>query len=123
MTWVSMRSTRILCLLVLGLPLGLMSCSSSSEQDASAPCEQVHVDRLKELMVVEDSVVEDPRSKNATAGPWSFRFVIENLAPVGKDPGEFTRAWLDQWVSVKELNGVRLDRPLEERSGEMNRRI
>src|SRR5207248_571362 len=39
------------------------------------------VDPYKELAVVDPSVVEDARAASRGDGPWSFRFVIEQLSP------------------------------------------
>jgi hypothetical protein len=101
----------------------IIACSPGAEDPPGTRCGGQPIEHLKELLVVEEDVLVDGRSKNATAGPWSFRHVMENLAPEAADPAKFTRAWLDEWVGVKELNGLRLDRPSEERDGEMRRRV
>ncbi len=93
---------------------------SSSDADPVAECEAEPIDVFKELLIVDEDVVSDPRSRNATNGPWSFRYAIENLAPEGVDPGVFVHRWLTAWVTPKELNGFRLDTPQEERVLGMN---
>lgn len=100
-----------------------LACSASTPEPARSTCEDEPIERLKELIVVDDAVIEDARAHNGTAGPWSFRHVVENLTPEGRDPGELVRRWLDQWVTVKELNGSPVDRPSEQRDGEMKRLI
>src|SRR4051812_21387278 len=45
----------------------------------------------KELVITDPSVLNDPmgRASNATNGPWSFRAMIEQMAPLGTDPADF----------------------------------
>ena len=81
------------------------SCSSAPPPD---PCAGIAVDDFKELMIVDDSVVSDARTKNASDGPWSFRHVIESLAPPNMDPGEFVRKWFLEWVTTTTFNGYKL---------------
>lgn len=99
------------------LVLFVVGCSSKA---ASDPCASEPVDALKELLVVDQAVTSDPRGKNSTDGPWSFRYAAENLAPVGADAGEFVRQWLIGWVTTKEVNGYLVDTPHEERVDSMN---
>lgn len=96
-----------------------VACNGTTE-NASAACDDVEVQAFKELMIVDDAIVDDARSRNRTAGPWSFRYVMENLVPAGVEPGTFARAWLLNWVTSRELNGFRLDRAGEERDALMN---
>jgi len=74
-------------------------------------------------MIIDEAVISDARAKNGTDGPWSFRFVIENMAPAGDDPGEFVRRWLVEWATLTSYNGFPLDRPNEGRAGQMNSRV
>jgi hypothetical protein len=95
---------------------------SNADEDRPA-CEAEKIESLKELIVVEDAVLEDSRSRNATDGPWSFRFAMENLAPIGADPAVFVRQWLGEWITRTEFNGVRLDVLGEERGASMTRLV
>lgn len=89
----------------------------------TSDCGEEPVDTFNELMVVDEDVLSDPRSKNATNGPWSFRYVIENMTPAHMEPGEFVKTWLTDWVTRKTLNGFLLDRPGEEREVGMRTRL
>ena len=121
---IAKRSVQVMAIGV-GLLLG-SACSSGS----SAPppgvqpsCLKREVDRFKELIVVEPSVLGDARSQNATGGAWSFRHAIEAMVPDGTSPSDFVMKWLTEWVTLTELNGFPLDRKFEERNFEMNRRV
>lgn len=54
----------------------------------------------KELVITDPSVLGDARasSAGATAGVWSFRAMMEQLAPVGVDPADFVEAWLSTFA-------------------------
>jgi len=66
-----------------------------------------NIDPARELVITADSVVSSPRASNAgtTAGPWSFRAMIEQMTPVGVDPSDFLDSWLTQFSSVSTFNG------------------
>lgn len=99
------------------------SSGTAGDGNTAAACSDLHVDRFKELIVVEPAVLADSRAQNATAGVWSFRHAIENLAPAGADTSAFVTAWLEDWVQTKDVNGFALDRAGEPRDAEMNHRI
>lgn len=102
-------------LTISGLVLGALACSSSQSNDSpSSPCLNT-IDRFKELIVVEPSVVEDARARNDVAGPWSFRYAVEQMVPSATSPSAFIDAWLNEW-SVDSVNGFRVDRPGEDRA-------
>jgi hypothetical protein len=64
--------------------------------DCTAGCEPAGtVSPLKELVIVDRSVIADARSSNASDGPWSFRFLMEQMAPSGTDPSDFVQHWVD----------------------------
>lgn len=48
----------------------------------------------KELMITDPSVVGDARASNATDGPWSFRWHMEQLTPSGVDTEVMVKNWL-----------------------------
>lgn len=96
------------------------ACSSSEESAPAATCD-VQIDRFKELIVVEESVVTDARARNDLNGPWSFRHAIEGVMPEGADKSKFILSWLDNWVTTTEVNGFKTD--LESRVEEMNLRL
>lgn len=117
--------------LVFGLAcastISVGACSPSSSSDANA-CSGIPVERFKELIVVDDAVIRDVRAMNATDGPWSFRYAIENIAPIGEDPGEFVAKWLTEWATLGELNGYSIEGTTveaahQERALQMTRRI
>lgn len=106
-------------LLLAGTVLFGAACSSSSDDgDGAASCD-VPIDRFKELMIVEESVVNDPRASNTLNGPWSFRHALEGILPPAADHSEFIISWLQNWVLTTEVNGFKTDR--ESRAEEMNR--
>jgi hypothetical protein len=94
-----------------------------SQGDADVPADvcSIKVDRFKELMVVEQSVIGDARSLNAQSGPWSFRHAVEAITPADADRSKFILSWLYNWVNTTELNGFKTD--LESRVEDMNSRL
>jgi len=82
--------------------LGLVSCGGTLQAD---PCETASIDDFKELMIVDPSIMGDARAQNASDGPWSFRHVVESLAPATEDPGDFVRAWFLEWVTTTSFDG------------------
>ena len=97
-----------------------VACSQGKDDAKASSCD-VQVDAFKELMVVDDSVIADNRSKNALNGPWSFRHAIESVMPAGADRSKFILSWLYNWVNTTEINGFKTD--LESRVEEMNTRL
>ena len=64
----------------------------------------------KELVITDPTVLNDARASNASNGPWSFRFVMEQMAPVGTDPADFAEAWLSQFeIPNGTVNGFPVD--------------
>jgi len=61
----------------------------------------------KELVITDPSVTGDARasSSSAVAGAWSFRALIEQMAPVGTDPADFVEAWLNTFGTLQTVNG------------------
>lgn len=107
------------------LAAGLGACSSSNEGSAAAKpaCTDTPISSFKELVVVDEAVIDDARAKNANDGVWSFRYAMENIAPPGADMSQFIQTWLVDWTTTRTLNGYALDRPNEFRDEDMNKRI
>lgn len=62
------------------------------------------VDPYKEIAIVDPSVTQDARASNATGGPWSFRYLIEQMTPSGVDPADFVAEWLEGFQPLT-ING------------------
>jgi len=52
------------------------------------------IDPDREIFVQDPSVLTDPRASNALDGPWSFRFLLEQMTPPGMTPGQFAEAFI-----------------------------
>jgi hypothetical protein len=104
-----LRGTFVFAAMAIG---SVMACTSESSDPGGAKAVDcnVTIERFKELEIVDDAVVSDPRSSNEKNGPWSFRHLVENMAPAGKDPSEFVSAWFNDWMTRKTFNGYTLDR-------------
>ena len=58
----------------------------------------------RDLIVTSPEVVGSRRASNSEEhAPWSFRTQMQWLAGAGREPAEFTRAWLEQWSSVSSV--------------------
>lgn len=71
----------------------------------------IDIDAYRELVVVHPSVMLDERASSGSNGPWSFRWLIEQMA----DPdvsADFVESWL-RTLRLTSLNGF----PLEDRAG------
>ena len=72
----------------------------------------VNIEPLRSIEIVHPLVVGDARSSSATDGPWSFRKLIENMAPssaaAGTDP--FLRGIFESWLSDQFINGEQVSR-------------
>ena len=102
-----------------------LGCSSSAKDaptdvGSTSDC-AVTIDRFKELVIVDDAVVTDARSKNATAGPWSFHTLLKAVIPQGGNPNEFISAWLDDWANTSAVNGFATD--VESRAVGLNQHL
>jgi hypothetical protein len=64
----------------------------------------------KELVITDPTVLNDARASNASNGPWSFRFLMSQMAPAGTDVADFAAAWLSQFeIPNGTVNGFPLD--------------
>lgn len=88
-------------------------CGSSSSSGGDDPCASESVSRFQELEIVDESVVTDPRTRNADGGPWSFRYVVEQATPPGMKPSDFVRSWIEEWSVAGRVNETTIEpRPL-----------
>jgi hypothetical protein len=98
------RSVRILALsLVLAL-VPASACGPITE-DAPAPAPDCAraidghtIDPLKELLIIDDAVVNDAAAKNQSDGVLGFRHAMRLFAPEPDDASAVTLAWLDPWA-------------------------
>jgi hypothetical protein len=82
-------------------------CSSSSTDRGTsqdAPDCGIHVDRFKELVIVDDAVITDARASNTADGVWSFRRRIEEMTPPGAAPETTIANWLSSWKITTAIN-------------------
>jgi hypothetical protein len=89
----------------------LVHCTASDPQTATTGSRSQaieHIEPYKEIEIVDSSVMLDARSSNLTDGHWSFRWLMEQLAPLDMEPGDFVQRWLDGF-HVKEINGFPAD--------------
>ena len=102
--------------LIISLGLTNQACSArdTAEPETTAcAAAAVEIDPFKEIIIVDEDVLADARSKNAAAGQWSFRYVMENMAASWVDPQQFVQKWLDGWETVPVFNTFPLNRPNE----------
>jgi|GEM_PF-1963368 len=71
----------------------------------------IDIDPYRELAIVHPSVILDLRAANSSDGPWSFRWLVEQMAGE-TDPSDFIEAWLRS-LRTPSLNGF----PLQDRAG------
>lgn len=102
---------------VWGLVLVAVGCSSPQSQPPEEPppqeqppteLPQLSVDPYRALVVVDASVVLDARASNAANGPWSFRWLMEQLAGDEARAPQFVEAWLRS-LRTSSLNGFALE--------------
>ena len=76
------------------------------------------VNPLKEITIVDPSVMNDARASSAggTPGHWSFRFLMEQMTPAGVDPADFVANWIQGFrASAGPVNGFAvLDRSVND---------
>lgn len=59
----------------------------------------------KELVITDLSVVENGRAQPGIQNPWSFSFLMKQLAPSQQNPSVFVESWLSQWLENRTVNG------------------
>ena len=73
----------------------------SSTSTTAGPTCAVQIDRWKELLVINRSVLSDRRAKNDVDGaPWSFRTRLEELAGTAAEAPALAEAWLSEWKTL-----------------------
>ncbi len=99
----------------LSLLTMLTACSQGVESDvepvataaeALGTC-NVNIIPLRSIEIVHPNVVGSARSSNATDGTWSFRALIERMAPssAATDTDAFVRGIFESWLSNQTING------------------
>jgi probable HAF family extracellular repeat protein len=108
--------SRILVLGVVSSWLSLLACSRAGPSNPSAvdPADAatsgaaIDIDPYRELFIVDPSVVLDARGSSVANGPWSFRWLIEQMADAGTSPAALVEAWLRS-LRTQSLNGFSLE--------------
>src|SRR5258706_1924789 len=67
-----------------------------------------NVEPLRSIEIVHPNIVNDARSSSATDGVWSFRRLIENMAPSANavDTDAFLRGIFEAWTATQTINGA-----------------
>ena len=83
------------------------SVGTTHEELSVGGC-SANVEPLRSIEIVHPNIVNDARSSNATDGPWSFRRLIENMAPSANavDTDPFVRGIFESFNSVQTVNGA-----------------
>ena len=123
------RLARVLPCLAIGSISILMACSDSADVDPNAdtsvaaltdpgaepeltdpvpdtPGCAAKIDRFRELEIVHPAVIQSARASNVSDGPWSFRFLVEQMAPAGTSVSDFVMKMLNSWKTDQTVNGV-----------------
>ncbi len=66
----------------------------------------ITINQQKELLIVDPSVVDDPR---ATRGVWSFAHIMAVLNAHKHDLSDFTLHWLQEWTTKQTVNGFAVE--------------
>jgi hypothetical protein len=96
--------------LAVALSAGCSGGGSPIDMDPPVECAGTSIDRFKELVIVDDDVISDARSSNAKSGHWSFRHVVEQLAPPGMGAAEFVSQWLETFMVPTKVNLYPVDK-------------
>ena len=115
-----MKNFILASLLSAAVPLSLVGCVADdadsqvdeTEQSAQLPAPPL-VDPFRELVFVHNDIVGDANlASSAGNGHWSFRWLVEQMTPVGMDPADFVEGWLQDFHAPS-VNGF----PLTDRFG------
>lgn len=66
------------------------------------------VQQLKELVIVDPSVVNSGRADSQQNGHWSFRWLMEQMVTPGTDPSDFVETWLSAGFAGGTFNNFSL---------------
>lgn len=93
-----MKSSLILGSLAIGVAVMMATACGPMNSEDNTNQTTCTVDALKELEIVDDTVMNDGAAKNASDGALGFRHIIETVAgrPEGASP--LTLAWLADWA-------------------------
>jgi len=101
----------VLVLFAVGCSSGELQTPEGQTPEEQTPEEQappIPLDPYRALVVVDASVVLDARASNAADGPWSFRWLMEQLAGGEAQAPRFVEAWL-RTLRGTSLNGFALE--------------
>src|SRR5258708_6987836 len=93
-----------------GDPAAAESLGTTQQELIVGSC-SVNVEPLRSVEIVHPNIVNDARSSNATDGVWSFRRLIENMAPSSgaTDTDAFLRGIFESWTAAQTINGAVTD--------------
>lgn len=81
------------------------TASSFHPVTCSGSCLATGIFGDRELIMSHPGTIQDARANSATNGPWSFRFLMGQMAPAGMTDSQFTKAWLQQIAQSGPING------------------
>lgn len=83
-----------------------VGCSSADPPPppAGPTCATLKIDRFKEVVVVDEGVLSDARTRNDVEGPWSFHHAVKEMAPPGADPSQWILTWLRTFEKQATIN-------------------
>src|SRR6478735_4473033 len=81
------------------------TASSFHPVTCSGSCLATGIFGDRELIMSHPGTIQDARANSATNGPWSFRFLMGQMAPAGMTDSQFTKAWLQQIAQSASING------------------
>src|SRR5258706_4798474 len=93
-----------------GDPAAAESVGTAHEELVVGSC-SVNVEPLRSVEIVHPNIVNDARSSNATDGVWSFRRLIENMAPSSgaTDTDAFLRGIFESCTATQTVYGAVTD--------------
>src|SRR5882724_7879063 len=83
--------------------------SENVESNAQGVC-SVIVTPLRSTEIVQPTVIQTPRASNQSDGPWSFRALMEKMAPTAAqaDVDRLVRSIFETWLNDQVVNGQTL---------------
>lgn len=99
----SARTVGVAAALIGGF-LGGAGCSADRDNPPPSASCSMEVQRFKELMIVDEAVMTDPRVRNTEGGVWSFRYLIEQMKPASMSSSDFVADWLQSWTREQRVN-------------------